>query len=175
LELDIHKTYSYRAHQVPFRNNFSKIQNKRVLLVGDAAGLTDPLTGEGIYYAINSGIIAAETTDVYFQNKLSGSLQYEKRINEEIMPDLIAVDQLQQMFFRMLYIFHRQIRTNDRLWNAFAKVLVGEKEYQSFVKAFGRFQFLYPFLYQLAKKMQDIRIKRFKEINIPNQKTGSTL
>ena len=32
----------------------------RVLLVGDAAGFIDPLSGEGIYYAMKSGIIAAE-------------------------------------------------------------------------------------------------------------------
>jgi geranylgeranyl reductase family protein len=34
--------------------------NGRILLVGDAAGLTDPITGEGISYAIESGKCAAE-------------------------------------------------------------------------------------------------------------------
>jgi len=32
-----------------------------VLLVGDAAGLTDPLFGEGIYYAIRSAQLASES------------------------------------------------------------------------------------------------------------------
>ncbi len=33
---------------------------RRVLLAGDAAGLCDPLLGEGIYYAIRSGQVAAQ-------------------------------------------------------------------------------------------------------------------
>jgi geranylgeranyl reductase family protein len=38
-------------------------QNTRVLLVGDAAGFVDPLTGEGIYAAIRSGQAAASAVD----------------------------------------------------------------------------------------------------------------
>jgi flavin-dependent dehydrogenase len=30
------------------------------MLIGDAAGLVSPITGEGIYYAIESGLIAAD-------------------------------------------------------------------------------------------------------------------
>ena len=38
-----------------------KTYGNRLLLVGDAAGFINPLTGEGIYYAMVSGQIAAET------------------------------------------------------------------------------------------------------------------
>ncbi|UCH64389.1 MAG: geranylgeranyl reductase family protein [Ignavibacterium sp.] len=38
----------------------SEFTKGRILLVGDAAGLTDPITGEGISYAIESGKCAAE-------------------------------------------------------------------------------------------------------------------
>lgn len=31
----------------------------RAILAGDAAGFVDPLTGEGIYYAMKSGLLAA--------------------------------------------------------------------------------------------------------------------
>jgi geranylgeranyl reductase family protein len=34
-----------------------------VLLVGDAARVTEPITGEGIYFAMRSGMLAAETLD----------------------------------------------------------------------------------------------------------------
>jgi flavin-dependent dehydrogenase len=33
----------------------------RLLLAGDAAGLVNPLTGEGIYYAVASGLLAGRT------------------------------------------------------------------------------------------------------------------
>jgi geranylgeranyl reductase family protein len=42
-------------------NGDRRITDDRVLLVGDAAGLINPLNGEGIQYALQSGIWAAQT------------------------------------------------------------------------------------------------------------------
>jgi geranylgeranyl reductase family protein len=39
----------------------NKTYSERVILVGDAAGFANPVSGEGIYYAMASGQIAAET------------------------------------------------------------------------------------------------------------------
>lgn len=41
------------------KNKSIAISGKHWALIGDAAGLTDPITGEGIYYAIRSGEAAA--------------------------------------------------------------------------------------------------------------------
>jgi flavin-dependent dehydrogenase len=38
-----------------------------VLLVGDAARVNEPVTGEGIYFALKSGALAAQTIDQAFQ------------------------------------------------------------------------------------------------------------
>jgi flavin-dependent dehydrogenase len=35
--------------------------NSRLLLAGDTARVVEPFTGEGIYYALKSGVLAAET------------------------------------------------------------------------------------------------------------------
>ena len=40
---------------------------ERVLLVGDAAQVIEPVTGEGVYFATASGLIAAQTIDEAFQ------------------------------------------------------------------------------------------------------------
>jgi geranylgeranyl reductase family protein len=47
------------AHLAPTGGFKRKIVTDRVMLVGDAAGFIDPFTGEGIYYAIRSGQLAA--------------------------------------------------------------------------------------------------------------------
>lgn len=44
---------------IPVRPRSGGLARGRVLLVGDAAGLADPLTGEGISYAVHSGRLAA--------------------------------------------------------------------------------------------------------------------
>lgn len=48
------------GHPIPIFNPNVKINTGRVLLAGDAAGLADPFSGEGIRPAIKSGRIAAE-------------------------------------------------------------------------------------------------------------------
>ena len=48
------------GHPIPIFSERQPISTKRVFLVGDAAGLADPLSGEGIRYAIKSGRLASQ-------------------------------------------------------------------------------------------------------------------
>ena len=61
-----------------WKNN--SIAGPRWALVGDAAGLVDPITGEGIYYAFKSAQILAETVD--------RPEEYSSRIKTEIGREL---------------------------------------------------------------------------------------
>lgn len=53
-------------------------------MVGDAAGVVDPITSEGIYYALRSGELAAQAV-------ASGAPEsYQKLLESEILPELLA-------------------------------------------------------------------------------------
>ena len=47
-----------RAHRLPLSTGRPTLPDGRVLLAGDAASLINPLTGEGIFYAVLSGSLA---------------------------------------------------------------------------------------------------------------------
>ena len=47
-----------RAHRLPLSTGRPRLPDGRVLLAGDAASLINPLTGEGIFYAVLSGALA---------------------------------------------------------------------------------------------------------------------
>jgi menaquinone-9 beta-reductase len=49
-----------RAHHLPLSSQRPRQPDGRVLLAGDALSLINPFTGEGIYYAVLSGKLAAE-------------------------------------------------------------------------------------------------------------------
>jgi geranylgeranyl reductase family protein len=51
---------SRRAFRVPIGGCEKRVIARRTMLIGDAAGLVSPISGEGIYYAIESGLIAAD-------------------------------------------------------------------------------------------------------------------
>ena len=49
-----------RGHRLPMRRSQTKLARGRALVVGDAAGVLDPVSGDGIYEALVSGQLAAE-------------------------------------------------------------------------------------------------------------------
>lgn len=53
-------TVSLKGHHLPFGDFRKHPGHGPVLLAGDAAGLVDPITGEGIAYALKSGQLAAK-------------------------------------------------------------------------------------------------------------------
>jgi geranylgeranyl reductase family protein len=69
-----------RGYRLPYRTSTSPLARDDVLLVGDAAGLVDPLTGDGMYEAFVSGKAAAAAI-------LAGDLSaYEPRVLAELGP-----------------------------------------------------------------------------------------
>jgi geranylgeranyl reductase family protein len=50
-----------RAWPIPTRYDPTRLVHGRVLFAGDAAGVVDPMTGEGIAQAIETGMLAAES------------------------------------------------------------------------------------------------------------------
>lgn len=51
----------WRAHHLPLAPWRWRPADGRVLLTGDAAGLINPMTGEGIYYAVLTGLLAGHS------------------------------------------------------------------------------------------------------------------
>ncbi|WP_329425643.1 NAD(P)/FAD-dependent oxidoreductase [Streptosporangium sp. NBC_01495] len=54
------RAHDLRAHHLPLSPGRPTPGSGRVMLAGDAAGLINPLTGEGIFYALVSGRLAGE-------------------------------------------------------------------------------------------------------------------
>ena len=55
-----HQPTALKSHPLPYGNYLQRPAFNRILLVGDACGLADPLLGEGIYYAHLSAQLAAQ-------------------------------------------------------------------------------------------------------------------
>ena len=73
----------------------------RTLLVGDAAGLADAFTGEGIPEAIHSGILAASALSKAVEEANPRALRgYEKHCKREIISELKAMEFMANMFFK---------------------------------------------------------------------------
>ena len=78
-ELNINNPQKYplRGAMLPIGNYMQTPYFSDILFVGDAAGLVEPLTGEGIYYALQSGVYAAESV-IAIESHPVGPLYAEK-------------------------------------------------------------------------------------------------
>jgi len=68
------------------------------LAVGDAAGLVDPITGEGLYYAMRSGDLASEALTQ--DGPLEAAAAYRRRIAADFTGDLEVAARYAHRFFR---------------------------------------------------------------------------
>jgi len=103
----------------------------RVLLVGDAAGFVDPLTGEGIYYALRSGLIAAQAIA---EGGSGVADRYQQLIWDAFQQDLRGAAILAALIHRAPEVSFRALRRHPRAIEAFAAVLVGRLSYAAFLR-----------------------------------------
>ncbi|MCX6283478.1 MAG: geranylgeranyl reductase family protein [Bacteroidetes bacterium] len=138
--IPILETISNRSHPLPVRSRKALCHSGRVLVAGDAAGLTDALTGEGIYWAVKSGTIAAGVIRERLEGKISDLALYSSRINSEIMPEMLEAKNICALFNAMPLRIHHWVRDSERVWMAFGKVLRGERSFNDVPLALGKWK-----------------------------------
>jgi geranylgeranyl reductase family protein len=77
---------SVRGYRLPMRGAGERPVHDRVLAVGDAAGLVDPLSGDGIYEALVSARLAAEATLDLLAGRAPDLEPYAGRLAQELDP-----------------------------------------------------------------------------------------
>jgi flavin-dependent dehydrogenase len=98
----------------------------RALVLGDAAGLLEPFSGEGIYYALRSAHLAAEALLQASAGDTSPQT-YASAVEAHIMPELVGARALQQLFDAYPWLFHVMVRSRRRYWHALARILRGDR------------------------------------------------
>ncbi|MBI3803880.1 MAG: geranylgeranyl reductase family protein [Nitrospirae bacterium] len=136
--------WGVRAATIPIRRPDAPLVEGHLLLVGDAAGLADLLTGEGIYGAIWSGRAAAHHLAAYLAGETPTLQGYREEIERALLPEL-------QIAFQMWAFFHfapvvaanllwrRSAGKVCRLigWTRFCRLIQGEDRYIDLKNDFG--------------------------------------
>ncbi len=111
----------------PRRDGFAR---NRVILVGDAAGFADPVTAEGISFAIRSGQLAAAALIQEAFEWPRSSTTYEDLIKQHITPELSAA----HLLAKVLYVYPR-VRTwtfrryGGKITDAVTDIFMGASTY----------------------------------------------
>src|SRR5947208_16045511 len=116
----------------------------RVVAVGDAAGLTKPVSGGGIFYSLLSAQFAAETLiEALAADDLSAARLswYEVRWRERLMPVIRTSRRFRELLARL----------TDHEWDRLVAALASD-EVQSLIKRKARFNWHGPLILSMLKQ-----------------------
>jgi len=111
------------GHLTRCRAGDAPLRKGRVLVVGDAAGLLEPWTREGISYALRSGSWAGEVAAV--AKDPSDLADYDRKVAEHLLPEMAAGRRLLRVFAKHPALVHGAMAT-PLGWRAFESFCRGE-------------------------------------------------
>ncbi|GAA2151752.1 geranylgeranyl reductase family protein [Kitasatospora kazusensis] len=118
------------GHLTRCRTEDSPLSRGRVLVAGDAAGLLEPWTREGISYALRSGRLAGEWAVKVAEAGASAdvrrqALNYAFAIKAGLGVEMRAGKVMLGAFERRPYLFHAAVCLVTPAWRAFARTTQG--------------------------------------------------
>jgi len=130
------KQYGY---QIPLRP-LQKLHEGPIFLLGDAAGLADPLVAEGISHAVFSGKLASEAILSAPDN---AGQRYQQLIREQLSGQIRAAAWLSRLFYNYPGICERILKSDgDYISSYVSDIFAGERTYPHnpwmFVKSIKR-------------------------------------
>lgn len=110
------------GHLTRCRAADSPLRRDRVLVAGDAAGLLEPWSREGISYALRSGRLAGEAVAA---GDLAG---YAREVDRLLVPEMRAGHRLLEVFERRPDVFHGLLATPPG-WRMFVRFCLGQASF----------------------------------------------
>lgn len=128
---------SVRGHRLPLRSPRSTLARGRAAVVGDAAGLVDPVSGDGMFEAFLSAELAAEAALDVLAGQADGLEQYGDRLTRRLGTHLwaswgvkAALDRFPRTTFR--------IARSHIVWRTVEKLVRGEIDDVSAARGLAR-------------------------------------
>lgn len=124
-----------RGAWIPYGMFLTRPASANTLLVGDAAGFVEPITGEGIYYALLSGYLAAIAI---VEHNHSAPDAYISACHDQILPELRSARRLRPLLFNrwLAPISLACIRRDARHMRRYLRLLAGDISYRGYFMRF---------------------------------------
>jgi geranylgeranyl reductase family protein len=136
------------SHLIPTCIKGGLVWRDKALLLGDAAGLADPLTGEGIYYAILSAELAAPVIANSLAHDKVKLEDYQEAVDEKIMSELRIARVLSKFFVRFPHMAFGMFKRSEGVWRAGCGLMSGELKYADIKERAGGFKSIFNFLFR---------------------------
>lgn len=123
------------GHLTRCRRPDSPVCRGRVFVAGDAAGLLDPWTREGISFALRSGAHAGRCAAMAARGEVDAAgYAYRGAVDEVLGGEMAAGRSLLAGFTRRPLVFHAAVGLVPPAWRAFREVVAGQATFPSILR-----------------------------------------
>jgi geranylgeranyl reductase family protein len=135
--VDAAELTSVRGHRLPMRRPQTRLARGRALLVGDAAGLVDPVSGDGMYEAFVSSRLAADHVLDLLAGRTTSLEAYQDAVHRHLNPlasagwgAKIALDRFPRAVFTVMRV--------PATWRVLDRLMLGELAHPGEATGAGR-------------------------------------
>jgi geranylgeranyl reductase family protein len=136
------------SHLIPTGTKGRLVWQDKALLLGDAAGLADPLTGEGIHNAILSAQLAAPVIQDFLTHDKVDLEDYQEALDKKIISELKIARVLSKLLIRFPHLAFGMLKRSDGVWKAGCGLTSGELKYADIKERAGGFKGVFDHLFR---------------------------
>ncbi len=122
--------YTYQARPLRLWSDRQPLHQANVLMIGDAAGLADPLLGEGLRPAILSGLRAAAAVIQARAGEAGAIAAYSQVMHEDWGSDMVLAQRLAGLFYRFPKLAYKVGVKRPAAANIMSQILCGHLRYR---------------------------------------------
>jgi len=142
-----------RFHLVPYGPGKRRpLACEKGLIVGDATGYVDPITGEGISYAIRGAVVASRILQEAMKDGHRKLEDYTRVLGEEILKDLACAKTFAGILYGFSNLSSRIIKAHgSRLARWHMEVVCGRMSYRDLYRKMLHLKTVLPLVHALSK------------------------
>ncbi len=126
---DLERLEGLRGHHLPMQRRGMVMAAGGSAVVGDAAGLVDPLSGEGIYGALRSGVLVAPAVEDYLAGRIPTLAAYQLSVERDLVPEVETSSALMEIFHAWPDPFVWLLQHFGPFWSGACAAIRGETTY----------------------------------------------
>ncbi len=134
---EVDRLENLRGHHLPMQRRGMVMAAQGSAVVGDAAGLVDPLSGEGIYAALASGTAIGPVIEDYLAGRVSSLSGYQAVLERGLLREVDASTALMDIFHAWPDPFVWMLGHVGRFWQGGVDLLRGDSTYEDLTYSFG--------------------------------------
>jgi flavin-dependent dehydrogenase len=134
---DESQLFGHRGYTLPLRRDDAPVVRGPAMLVGDAACLVDPLSGEGIWAAFVSGRLAAEEAQRYLAGDVASLEGYRTALDGVMREEILVSRRLQAVFQQLPKVAILSLKYNNAFWRYLTEIIRGEMTYPELPRKLG--------------------------------------